>query len=671
MDDQCQTQADVLTPDIFSTAADLAEKIGAGAVCKKAAETAYANGSVSYEAKMQAEVLGQSASAGAAGQATYMEGQNSMSEEGCGPIAIAAQKMYNNSKKMQCIMQKSAQASNTNVNIVNSIKIGNVPLSEKEINDLKAATEQFNAKPVPNIKDYEIPMPPYELINDPEKYAKLAEALTKAKTENHNEAVKIHNSILDSIKNLYSRDADFTNFNSNQSIKANIKTKISLSTADLAKVENLSKQTADAVTQASMEQKMGLNALTPSAKSASETSIQNMENLSSSSINSKVQNTSVNVNMENVLEIWPAGKLTMKNVTLSQDIIADVATDILISSAVDAGLKAASEMTTTSSVSTVLKQESAGVEALAEAQGKANAAAISAAKVSLPATGGGILSGIAGVVLFIYILERWDNFPSPAKVTFVLVFGMVIAVLIACVYIMYQNISGILRYIRKLTGAETPQDIEVSFKYPLILYNKLWKEGYGCTRDLEMKDITDKIWFISATPEPISLEDPNFPITAGQIKEAFQNKRDLAESPEATDEDILFCYTEGVVPLSLKKIKKKQNSDLTDDEITFLWVNVSKCDPEQYKKIIQENYRAMKNIDEILDFMKKTYYEKYVSVKKPKDLTETDIRFLWRYAGCFDNDNIFKKIVIEKDTLEKYTVLSSIDAVLAQLKTNK
>jgi hypothetical protein len=685
MDDQCQTPTDIPQSDIASKTSELVDKLGGNQECKQAANTDYSNASTSAGASASASGFGAEVKGEVHAQASYAEGSNSMSQSGCGTLIVAAQKIVTNSKKIQCIMQKSSQSTEMDVGLNASINIITNPLTAQEQADKAAAIKKWqeaNPQPVKKNISYDVMLERLlkniPITTDLDAYANMVDKLTETATESYEKAVAAndksfenemlsYNSSLKAIQAAYSRDINMEGVNIGQKISGKIKANISLSSQEAAKMETLTKQIASTVAQAAIEQKSGLNALSPNLKSVTDTTSETNENLSSTSINSKIQSTKVSIKMNNELLITAPGSLNMKNVNINQEIVADVAADVVISSAIDAGIKSASEMSSSSSVMNALKQESAGVDDLVRAQGEANAAAIQAAQITLPATSG---AGIIGAIIVLAILFKYDTLPPNMKFAIDIILGVIVLGLLFCVYILYQNLTALLRYIRKLTGAEIPEDKAVLFKRPLEVYNKLWKEGYGFTRELTIEDIINATWIVSANPDPIALENPDAPIGDAQVKEAMQNKYDLANSPGASEDDILFCYTDGIIPLSLKKLKLKANKDLADDEIAFLWENVSKCDPSMFDKIIQGNYRSMKNIDEILAFMKKTYYDT-ISTKKPAELSEADIRFLWKYVGCIDNDNIFKKIVIEKDTLEKYTKLSSMDAVLAELKKHK
>ena len=685
MNDQCQTPTDIPQSDIATKTDELVDKLGGNQECKQSAKTDATNAATSAGASASASGFGAEVKGEVHAQASLATSSNSMEQSGCGTLIVAAQKIISNSKKIQCIMQKSSQSTEMDVGLNASIKIMTNPLTSQEQSDKAAAIkkwQELNPPPVrqvPKFDDFKNDMfSGMPVITDPVAFANMRTTLLKAATDAFNSAVKesadtyvkekdSYDRSIASIQAAYSRDIKMEGVEIGQKISGKIKANISLSSQEAAKMETLTKQIASTVAQAAIEQKSGLNALSPNLKSVTDTTSETNENLSSTSINSKIQSTKVSIKMNNELLITAPGSLNMKNVKINQEIVADVAADVVISSAIDAGIKSASEMSSSSSVMNALKQESAGVDDLVRAQGEANAAAIQAAQITLPATSG---AGIIGAIIVLAILFKYDTLPPNMKFAIDIILGVIVLGLLFCVYILYQNLTALLRYIRKLTGAEIPEDKAVLFKRPLEVYNKLWKEGYGFTKDLTVEDIINTIWTVSSNPDPIALENPDAPIGDAQIKQAMQNKYDLANAPGAYEEDILFCYMDGIIPLSLKKLKLKANKDLADDEIAFLWENVSKCDPSMFGKIIQGNYRTMKNIDEILTFMKKSYYDS-VSVKKPKDLTEADIRFLWKYVGCIDNDSIFKKIVVEKDTLQKYTNLSSMDAVLAELKKNK
>jgi hypothetical protein len=492
MDDQCQTPTDIPPAEIFSKTSELADKLGASQECKKSADTAYSNASTSAGASASASGFGAEVKGEVHAQASYAEGSNSMSESGCGTLILAAQKIVTNSKKIQCIMQKSSQSTEMNVGLNASIKIITNPLTAQEQSDKAAAIKKWQevnpppVRQVPKFDDFKNDLfSGMPVITDPVAFANMRTTLLKAATDAFNSAVKesadtyvkekdSYDRSIASIQAAYSRDINMEGVNIGQKISGKIKANISLSSQEAAKMETLTKQIASTVAQAAIEQKSGLNALSPNLKSVTDTTSETNENLSSTSINSKIQSTKVSIKMNNELLITAPGSLNMKNVNINQEIVADVAADVVISSAIDAGIKSASEMSSSSSVMNALKQESAGVDDLVKAQGEANAAAIQAAQITLTSTYGSIF-GILAIVLFLAcykfyppsLQEIIDDYISLIRFAIFVIFA------VFCGFVFYY-INHVFRLLRKYGGVETADDKAVLFKRPLEVYNKLW-----------------------------------------------------------------------------------------------------------------------------------------------------------------------------------------------------
>lgn len=547
--------------DVFTKTSELADKIGANQVCKQAAVTDASNFSTSAGASGSVSGFGVGAEAEAHAQASSAFAHNSMEQSGCGTLVLSAQKILNNSKKIQCIMQKSSQSSEVDVGLNASIRIITTPLTAQEMADKAAAIKNFqdNNKLIDYIQMLKMTALPGEKID-----------LTEASNS--------FNSQVKAVGDAYSRNINMEGVNIGQTISGKIKVSQKLSSQDAAKIETLSKQIASTTAQAIIEQKAGLNALSPNIKQITDTTSETNENLSSTSINSKVQSTKTTIKMNAELLITAPGSLNMKNVNINQNIVADIIADSIVTSAVDAGIKSASEIISNSSIMNSLKAESKGVDDLVKAQGEANAAAINAAKIVQNGANGSIFGAIL-LLAFFYISK--DN---PALQMYLnIIIGVFVFFIVAFLFFFGSKIAW---QIRKYMGTETYEDKEQTLKRPLKLYNNYWKT-YGCTAELELSDILE--WD--------ELGDID-------LKNAMQYKYNLAIKDGASDIDINSCFADGVIPILMFKVKLKKPADLSNDELKFLWTK-SKCNDSDFDKLLNKDiYKTMLSVDDIIKSMK-------------------------------------------------------------------
>lgn len=565
MEDQCMQPQEINPADIFTKTSELADKIGANQVCKQAAVTDASNFSTSAGVSGSVSAFGVGAEAEAHAQASSAFAHNSMEQSGCGTLVLSAQKILNNSKKIQCIMQKSSQSSEVDVGLNASIRIITTELTAQEQADKAAAIKNFqdNNKLIDYIQMLKMTALPGEIID-----------ITEA-SNSFNSHVKEE---LKAVGDAYSRKINMVGVNMNQTISGKIKVSQKLSSQDAAKIETLSKEIASTTAQAIIEQKAGLNALSPNIKQITDTTTETNENLSSTSINSKVQSTKTEIKMNASILITAPGSLDMHNVNFNQNIVADIIADSIVTSAVDAGIKSASEIISNSSIMNSLKAESKGVDDLVKAQGEANAAAINAAKIVQNGASGSIL-GVIVLLAFFYISK--DN---PALQMYLnIIIGVFVFFIVAFIFLFGSKIAW---QIRKYMGTETYEDKEQTLKRPLKLYNNYWKT-YGCTSELELSDILE--WD--------QLGDID-------LKNAMQYKYNLAIKDGASDIDINSCFADGVIPILMVKVKLKKPADLTNDELKFLWTKC-KCNDSDFDKLLNKDiYKTMLSVDDIIKSMK-------------------------------------------------------------------
>lgn len=585
MDDKCEQPSDIYSPEVFSKTDDLIEKMGGDQVCKKAASTDATNFSTSGGVSGEVSGYGARVAAEAHFQASGGTVSNQMEQSGCGTLLIAAQKIVNNTKSVNCIIQKAAQTSEMDVGINASIKIRTLPLTVQEISDKQQALAAWDANN--KFSDYSAMY--YDNVDRFNAAAEKSALASAAKGQVYVGPIPMTIKLTDvaeayamarkSISDAYSRNINMEGVNISQTISGKIKIVSQLSSSDAAKVEALTKEIASTVAQAAIEQKSGLNAMDPNLKSVTDTTTSTTQNLSSTSVNNKIQSSKASVKMNAEILIEAPSTINMKNVQLNQNIMADIVCEAIINSAVDSGIKAANEITSNSAIMTSLRQESAGVDDLVRAQGEANAAAINAAKIPILGSSDPSILGVIALVAIAFILKTFSQ-NIPALTFMIVVLGLFVL-----------SIISFTAYGRNITGKQTEAEKEALMKRPLALYNKIWK-SFGSTRELTLADV-------------LPLEG----MSDIQLRISMEGAYNKAILPDASEADISFCFEDGLVPPILySNVKKKIPSNLTADELKYLW-NYSGCNDSEsdYTRYVGDGsaFKSLKTIYEVMLKMKK------------------------------------------------------------------
>jgi len=565
---------------------------------------------------------------GIAGQDSGTEFQNSMNEAGCGTFVAIGTNISSNIKKIQCTISKAQNSSEVNIDSKNELNIVTLEPSEYESAEkAKLLRLVFDQSTRPKLADY--------LIGG-ETISERAEISEKILKRDQDTWLKERQALAESIKLSYpSSDINMKNSEFKQVIGNKIKIINSLTASESSALENATKEISKTVAEQEIEQKGGVNAGDPNVRSATETNIQKNENLTASSINAKVQSIKNSIKSSNKIEIKASGSINMDNVRIDQSILNDIAVESIISSAIQAGIKSATEFVSDSSTMQKVKTEQKGLDDLVKAQGEANAAAISANKVVLTGFGGS--SGL-GVIFFIaFLFFAPPEWKDTIKWTFIGLMGLAVAIIIMywsmIAATLKQNIDP-----NKLTFEEKEKLGLV--KRPLAYYNKLWLK-YGFTKELTYDDIAQ-----------LKLDD----IDDKNIYEVIN--KFIFERCLNNDEEVLpYCFTDGKLPsLYLPKIRRKPAIDLknpanglTVSELRYMWekgeANVTVKNAPTDNSYL-ESYITKWNSDKdayikarannmVASYFPETYSEVVVSMgtyvidkikaKLPKDLTKYDI----------------------------------------------
>lgn len=676
MEDSCNKPDDLTVRDIFNNTKSMLEKMGASETCKKAADTWGKTNSTSFDMQFKSNtqvgmgIASNEMEGGIAGQDSGTEFQNSMNEAGCGTFVAIGTNISSNIKKIQCTISKAQNSSEVNIDSNNVLNIQTLEPSEYESAEkTKLLRLAVDISTRPKLSDFADLLTGTETMDDKIKFSN--EIVKPAQDQWLKERIKL----TESIKSAYpSSDINMKNSEFKQVIGNKIKIINSLTASESSALENATKEISKTVAEQEIEQKGGVNAGDPNVRSATETNIQKNENLTASSINAKVQSIKNSIKSSNKIEIKASGSINMDNVRIDQSILNDIAVESIISSAIQAGIKSATEFVSDSSTMQKVKTEQKGLDDLVKAQGEANAAAISANKVVLTGFGGS--SGL-GVIFFIaFLFFAPPEWKDTIKWTFIGLMGLAVAIIIMywsmIAATLKQNIDP-----NKLTFEEKEKLGLV--KRPLAYYNKLWLK-YGFTKELTYDDIAQ-----------LKLDD----IDDKNIYEVIN--KFIFERCLNNDEEVLpYCFTDGKLPsLYLPKIRRKPAIDLknpanglTVSELRYMWekgeANVTVKNAPTDNSYL-ESYITKWNSDKdayikarannmVASYFPETYSEVVVSMgtyvidkikaKLPKDLTKYDILLLLKVVALCDDSK-----TVPDDKISEYKKLPDIDSVIASMKS--
>jgi hypothetical protein len=469
MNDQCSGITDIPPSDIFSKTSELAEKLGASEKCTKEIETMAAHYSASLDAKASLGVVSGETKAQTSGGADYMKG----SQSGCTPLVLAAQKIITNSKKIQCILQKNSTDSTINMSSVNSIQFKPLPFTESEIANNAQQITQFLTDNPRNKFILDMQKQQNDLFQNLLLAGKSVSSLQQLT------AIDFGNTwdaSFKSFQNAQKRNITLKNVKISQSIGGKIKIIQQLSTQAQAEISDLLKQTAAATTEAGLALKLGSGALEPSGKAISDTSIEQNQNLSSSSVNAKVTNVKQTLTNNNLLEFSGPGEVLLENTTIDQNIMLNVITEMLISDAISAGIKSQSVLEVDSKTMSALQAEVKGVNDMIKEQGDANEKAIQANNI-------GFWSSLFSLGFFFLFLKK-DNLDPSFKQLFIVLSIVCFGFALFLFYIFFEAfISSFSTFL----GVPKPA-FESTLNRPLIIYQNLLK-SFNCNKILTVKNV--------------------------------------------------------------------------------------------------------------------------------------------------------------------------------------
>ena len=367
----CMDPSSMSLKDYMSKTADLAKATGMDQQCQKAAQTEADAAAISASASIPfAEV---------SAQASFQHSSTAMQESGCGQFALNAQKQLNEMKNINCTVKSTNNSVNAQQVSGNSLSIKTLPLTPDEI-ATKAQLEQ---------QLIDLQKMPFALAMNPNIDSKKQATLLALNEQAQNTT----KALLDS----YKRDINITGSNIIQSIVAKQASSISLSTTDVSNIVASQKAIAKTTAENKLSQQLGVAALTPESKSIIDSTIENSSTFTDQKVNDTVNSIKMTQTSTNTLELSAPGNINITNSNITQSIVADMVVKALVSNSFQAGTKVANDFVAEASATIASDGKSAGADALVKELGNANAAAISAAKVS------GMSGAIFAVVIVLFL----------------------------------------------------------------------------------------------------------------------------------------------------------------------------------------------------------------------------------------------------------------------------
>ena len=382
MSEKCANLPPPTLKDVASTAAQLAESMGANETCTKSVDTSnktdfsstQGQGGVKVsalwglsEAEMKAEFVTED---------KMTEIKEKMQESGCGAIAINLSSISQKINNINCIVKSSMTEQNT------------IQTTSAKIN-----IETYYADGEIDAKD-----------NAQEQATRLLETRIKfGKTDLSSDDIeKIYTAYL----KPYIRDIDLSGGVIKQTVSGTVKTTCVLSEEAETEIKNLQKQIASDVAETNVSTTLGNNASTPNTKSliASNQDIEN--NTVNSNINEKINKVSVSQDTSGNINIRCAGNLNMKNIVIDNNVVANLITDLIVQDAIKTGMTTSVDILNSTASTSTTETEATGrdLAELQDANADANKASVTLAPLEFGGGGGGGGGGNSMLLPLIFVV---------------------------------------------------------------------------------------------------------------------------------------------------------------------------------------------------------------------------------------------------------------------------
>lgn len=400
---ECQAPQQLKSADIFATATDLAQKMGADTQCIKSSQNSAATQAASkafdqrsatsadFNARADAWVASASVSASAhtqdsttsAEQQSGSQNNQSSYSAGCGSTMITASNVAQKQLAMQCVINNVSQNTDISGSASATITIHTTPLTDAEVANV-ATLQAANNKIVQNnsnaIKDLYMILiqkakpdgTPFYSADDIMKMIEPLKGFYEKQQDKMNSAIDI-----------YKRDINISNSTIKNVVLASVKTFSELTTSAKSDLATLSASIQKDLTAQSIANDMGVSAQDPNVKTMSSKACESTSSSSSSSITNILNSLKVTADASGKIDIYAAGVINITNSTITNDITLQLATQAVMNQAVANSQSAAAQFMADSSNTQGVVNKVAGLDTLQKALGSTISDAISANQAAI------------------------------------------------------------------------------------------------------------------------------------------------------------------------------------------------------------------------------------------------------------------------------------------------
>lgn len=381
MSDKCVDLPPPTLENVGSTAAQLAESMGANETCKKAIDTSNKTGFSSTQGQAGGKLTGLFGT-GVEAKTEFVtedkmtEIKEKMQESGCGAIAINLSSISQKINNINCIVKSSMTDQNT------------IQTTSAKIN-----IETYYADGEIDAKD-----------NAQELATRLLETRIKlGKTDlSGDEIDKIYSAYL----KPYIRDIDLSGGIIKQTVSGTVKTTCDLSEDSQKEIKTLQKQIASDVAETNVTTTLGNNASSPNTRSLTSSNQDIENNTINSDITEKINKVSVSQDTSGNINIRCAGNLNMKNIVIDNNVVANLITDLIVQDAIKTGVTASVDILNSTALTSTTESEATGrdLAELQDANADANTASVTLAPLEFSGGNGGGGGGNSMILALIIVV---------------------------------------------------------------------------------------------------------------------------------------------------------------------------------------------------------------------------------------------------------------------------
>ena len=395
---QCQAPQQIKSADIFSTATDIAQRMGADVQCIKSAQNNASTQAhskafdqrnatdVDYSAKADAWIVSASVNASlhhqesttSAEQQSGSQNNQASYSAGCGSTLITANNVVQKQLAMQCVINNVSQDTTINAGASATITIHTLPLTNAEVaarTILETANDKITQNNSNAVRDlYMILVQKAKPDGTPFYSADDIIKLIQPLSDFYSKQQDKMNLSLES----YKRDINISNSTIKNVVLSTVKTFNELSTSAKSDLATLSASIQKDLTAQNIANDMGVSAQDPNVKSMASKACESTSSSSSSSITNILNSLKATADASGKIDIYAAGIINITNSVITNDVTLQMATQAIMNQAIANSQSTAAQFLSDTVSNQGAINKVAGLETLQKALGTTISDAISA-----------------------------------------------------------------------------------------------------------------------------------------------------------------------------------------------------------------------------------------------------------------------------------------------------